>query len=184
VTDVLRGEDRTAQLAIVVLGLVLALLVVDLVSDSGGQVSGVHLAVEGVALAVSAVGVGVLVARLRRLDREQRRLVERLAASEGEVERWRGEVFEAAQGLRAAIERQFDRWDLSLAERQIALLLLGGLSHKQIASRRDSSERTVRQQAHALYGKAGLSGRADLAAFFLQDLFPAGDAADRAGSGA
>jgi hypothetical protein len=28
----------------------------------------------------------------------------------------------------------------------------------------------VRQQALGIYGKAGLSGRADLAAFFLEDL--------------
>lgn len=32
------------------------------------------------------------------------------------------------------------------------------------------SEATVRQQARALYQKAGLGGRYDLAAFFLEDL--------------
>jgi DNA-binding NarL/FixJ family response regulator len=32
------------------------------------------------------------------------------------------------------------------------------------------SETTVRQQARAIYRKAGLSGRHDLAAFFLEDL--------------
>jgi len=172
VTDVVGGEGRTAQLAIVVLGLVLALLVVDLVSDSGEQVRPAHLFVEGVALVVSALGVGVLVTRLRRLDREQRRLARRLAASESEAEHWRREAADSVLGLRNAIERQFDRWELTGAERQVALLLLQGLSHKQIAGRRQASERTVRQQAHMLYRKAGMSGRADLAAFFLQDLFP------------
>ncbi len=40
---------------------------------------------------------------------------------------------------------------------------------------RESSERTVRQQARAIYGKANLSGRAALSAFFLEDLLlPAG----------
>lgn len=173
-TDVVGGEGRTAQLAIVVLGLVLALLVVDLVSDAGERVGTAHLVLESVALVVSAVGVGALVARLRRLDREQRRLARRLAASEGEAEHWRREAAEVALGLRSAIERQFDRWNLTRAERQIALLLLQGLSHKQIAGCREASERTVRQQAHMLYRKAGMAGRADLAAFFLQDLFPAG----------
>ena len=32
------------------------------------------------------------------------------------------------------------------------------------------SERTVRQQALAVYAKSGLAGRAELAAFFLEDL--------------
>jgi len=32
------------------------------------------------------------------------------------------------------------------------------------------SKTTVRQQARSLYGKAGLAGRHELAAFFLEDL--------------
>ena len=74
------------------------------------------------------------------------------------------------QGLGAAMDRQFDKWGLTPAERDIALLQLKGLRHKQIAELRETSERTVRQQALAIYRKAGLSGRTDLAAFFLEDL--------------
>lgn len=174
-TDVAEAEGRTVHFAVVVLGLILALLVVDLLSDAGEHVGAVHLVVEGVALVLSAFGVGVLVLRLRRVDREQRRLAGRLAASESEAEHWRHEAADAVAGLREALQRQFDRWELTEAERQVAILLLQGLSHKQIAGHRGASERTVRQQAHVLYRKAGLAGRADLAAFFLQDLRPAGD---------
>ncbi len=56
------------------------------------------------------------------------------------------------------------------AEREVALLLLKGLSHKDIADVRRTSEKTVRQQSLAVYRKAGLSGRAELSAFFLEDL--------------
>ena len=52
----------------------------------------------------------------------------------------------------------------------MALLLLKGLSLKEIAQIRATSERTIRAQALSLYGKAGLSGRAALSAFFLEDL--------------
>jgi DNA-binding NarL/FixJ family response regulator len=52
----------------------------------------------------------------------------------------------------------------------VALLLLKGLSFKEIAQVRNASERTVRQQALAVYAKSGLGGRAELAAFFLEDL--------------
>lgn len=73
----------------------------------------------------------------------------------------------ALEGLATAIDRQFNRWRLTPAEREIALFLLRGLSFKQVARAREASERTVRQQAHLLYRKAGLSSRAELAAFFL-----------------
>jgi DNA-binding CsgD family transcriptional regulator len=83
---------------------------------------------------------------------------------------WRTDMRELLQGLGEAINGQFDRWGLTASEREIAMLMLKGLSHKEIAGIRESSERTVRQQATAIYGKANLSGRAALSAFFLEDL--------------
>jgi DNA-binding CsgD family transcriptional regulator len=61
-------------------------------------------------------------------------------------------------------------WQLSAAEREVALLLLKGLSTKEIATVRATSERTAREQARAVYAKAGLAGRAALSAYFLEDL--------------
>jgi DNA-binding NarL/FixJ family response regulator len=77
---------------------------------------------------------------------------------------------ELMKGLGTAIDAQFERWKLTAAEREVALLMLKGLSHKEIAAVRETSERTVRQQAQTIYGKANLSGRAALSAFFLEDL--------------
>ena len=82
----------------------------------------------------------------------------------------RQESHELMRGLGAAIQKQFARWELTAAESEIGLLLLKGLSHKQIAGLRQTSERTVREQARSLYRKAGLSGRASLSAFFLEYL--------------
>ena len=70
------------------------------------------------------------------------------------------------------IDKQFGVWGLTAAEREVALLILKGLRHKEIASARHTSERTVRQQALGVYKKAGLDGRTDLAAFFLEDFLP------------
>ena len=61
----------------------------------------------------------------------------------------------------------FEAWKLTAAERDIAELMLEGLRYKQIAGKRGTSERTVRQQAQIILKKAGLDGRADLAAHFL-----------------
>lgn len=73
-------------------------------------------------------------------------------------------------GLGVYIKAQFDEWGLSDAEQDVALLLLKGLSLKEIAHCRGVSERTARQQATRIYEKADLTGRANLSAFFLEDL--------------
>jgi DNA-binding CsgD family transcriptional regulator len=87
-----------------------------------------------------------------------------------DARRWNKEAQAVLHGLGAAIDRQFDRWGLTPAEREVALLQLKGLRHREIAQLRNTSERTVRQQALAVYRKSGLNGRSDLAAFFLEDL--------------
>ena len=69
--------------------------------------------------------------------------------------------------LGKGVQRQFGAWGLTTAEREIGQLLLQGLSHKEIARRRDTGEATVRRQATSLYRKADLGGRAALSAFFL-----------------
>jgi hypothetical protein len=47
--------------------------------------------------------------------------------------------------------------------------VLKGFSYKEIADLRETTERTVRNQALAIYRKAGLANRAEMAAFFLED---------------
>ena len=83
---------------------------------------------------------------------------------------WRDETRALLKGLGEAIDRQFSTWKLSEAERDVGLLILKGLSLKEIAAARVTSERTIRAQARSIYAKAGLSGRAALSAFFLEDL--------------
>lgn len=93
-----------------------------------------------------------------------------LAVRQGERDAWRESETQVLAGLGQAIDRQFRAWRLTCAEREVALLLLQGHGHKGIAAQTGRSERTVRQHAVAVYQKAGLGGRAELAAFFLQDL--------------
>lgn len=93
-----------------------------------------------------------------------------LEARREERDRWRSSAQEALDGLARAMDAQFAEWELTPAEREIALLLLKGHTHKAIARRTDRSANTVRQHSAALYRKAGLSGRAELSAYFLEDL--------------
>ncbi|HET9992566.1 MAG TPA: LuxR C-terminal-related transcriptional regulator [Kofleriaceae bacterium] len=172
------GRSLVANLGLAIAIASLTLLVViDLATDARGGTSGFHVVVEGAVVVIGSVASLRFALGVRRLAREARdlrehagALTQNLEASRLEASRWRREAGNLIEGLGAAIDRQFEAWGLSPAEQEIARLLLKGLSHKEIAQLRDVSETTVRQQAQATYRKAGLSGRSDLAAFFLEDL--------------
>jgi DNA-binding CsgD family transcriptional regulator len=170
------GDEGGPRRPFVEVGVLLAialLLVVDFVDDAA-KTSTLHVGVEvaATALALAAALRTWLrwVAARRALGRQVDELRGRLGVVSAEAERWRAEAKDTLQGLGAAIERQCDRWALTEAERAVAVLLLKGLSMKEIADARGTAERTTRQQALAVYRKAGLTGRAELAAFFLEDL--------------
>ena len=62
---------------------------------------------------------------------------------------------------------------MTQAEMEVGMLMLKGFSHPEIADVRAASERTIRDQARAVYRKSGLARRSELSAFFLEDLLPA-----------
>jgi DNA-binding CsgD family transcriptional regulator len=122
------------------------------------------------ALAIAAASYSAL--GFKESLAERRLLTSALAASQTEGARWRAAARGYSEGLYRAILAQFSAWRLTASESDVALLLLKGLSHKEIAHARKTTPATVRQQAAAIYSKSGLSSRAELAAFFLDDLFP------------
>lgn len=73
--------------------------------------------------------------------------------------------------LLKVLEIQFKQWSLSKSEQEVALLLLKGLSLKEISQIRGTKERTIRQQASTIYQKSNLKGRHELSAYFIEDLF-------------
>ena len=72
--------------------------------------------------------------------------------------------------LVAVMRSRFEEWGLTQSEGDIALLLIKGLSMKQIAEARGVKEKTVRQQAAAIYAKSDCAGRHELVAGFIEDL--------------
>lgn len=145
-------------------------LVVDIASDLAAGTGAEHLIFEFFMTVLALGGIVVMWRQLRGALRRAKDLEVALDGTRADLLKWRSEAQELLRGLGAAIDRQFDRWGLSPAEREVGLLLLKGLSLKEAAEARQTSERTVRQQALAVYRKAGLAGRAELAAFFLEDL--------------
>jgi DNA-binding CsgD family transcriptional regulator len=173
------GSDRTS---FILFTLIAALMATDLTIEFRG---GVSMALQTFELLIFLSALSGIAFHWWKAADERRRshLLDReLAAARAEAtrwsedaRRWNREAQQVLQGLGAAMDRQFDRWGLTPAEREVALLQLKGLRHKAIAELRTTSERTVRQQALAVYRKSGLRGRADLAAFFLEDLLLPGD---------
>ena len=160
------------------LHLILALLLlaiagagaVDLVLDEPATWREGHALFESGFLALCLGSAAYLARGWLRARRSVGDLQRALAAHEGERDAWRERARALLSGLGAAIDAQMASWQLTPTERETALLLLKGYSHRQIAELSGRSERTVRQHAVAVYRKAGLGGRAELSAFFLEDL--------------
>jgi len=167
-----RTKRSHALVPIGLFGGIALLLAADLVSDyRAGQGHGsLHLLLESLAGALALVGSIFFARHAWALHRAADDLGRDLRAAEAEARRWQSEAQQALEGFGAAIGREFEKWGLTEAEREIALLLLKGLSHKEIAAQRRTSEGTVRQQGLAIYRKSGLGGRSNLAAFFLEGL--------------
>lgn len=88
-----------------------------------------------------------------------------------EVLRAQEEALEVARGaLGKVIDRQFKAWTLTPAERDVGFLALKGLDVADIAGLRNAAQGTVRAQLTRIYSKADVSGRAQFAAFFVEDL--------------
>lgn len=161
---------RGVQVAVVVLLMVALLVATDLLLDDRSGAEPLHLVLEGLLMALSVGAAAWLWHGLRQARVRVATLARDVASARAEALRWREGARDVLQGLGVSIGRQFQRWGLTQAEREVALLLLKGLSHREVAAVRKVSERTARQQAQEVYRKAGLAGRSELSAFFLEDL--------------
>ncbi|MBR2575514.1 MAG: helix-turn-helix transcriptional regulator [Loktanella sp.] len=103
-----------------------------------------------VGLVLGAVAsVALLRQTLRRLDKVEQQV-------------------EVASGLFAdVLHDQFLAWDLSPAEREVALFAVRGYSNSEIAKARGKSEATIKSQLNAIFRKAEVAGRTALVCHFI-----------------
>jgi len=122
-------------------------------------------------LIVGTAGVtALLFSQFQAHREEQAVLVDELERARSQGQAWREKAQKHIAGLSAAIQEQFEQWGLSPAESEVAMLMLKGFSHKEIARLRNAGEQTVRQQARVVYAKADVTSRHAFCAFFLEDL--------------
>jgi DNA-binding CsgD family transcriptional regulator len=168
--ELIDARTRAWAIATVVGGVALLLLLEWIEEPESTALDMLLEVVDLLPVVMTSVGVALLFRITSRQRDEHVKVIRDLELARAQGQRWRSEARSYLDGLGQAIEAQFSRWNLTEAEREVALLILKGLSHKEIATVRAVSERTVREQARSVYAKSGLTGRASLSAFFLEDL--------------
>lgn len=143
---------------------------IDLFSDFSENTDFGHVIKEAVILAISLTAIAWLLFDMRQQANEIKALRKELSIIKIPVQAPKKEVLEAKKNLSQVISRQFDEWNLSNSEKEVGWLLLKGLSLKEIAMLRNTLEKTVRQQASAIYKKAGINGRHAFSAWFIEDV--------------
>jgi len=142
----------------------------DLFTDSKEGVVIWHVAVEGSIALIALFGVFYVLRGTFELKHRLEKEITNFTEYKKEAELWKAESRKYLDGLSKAIDQQLSKWKLSTAEKEVAFLLLKGMSLKEIAEIRHTAEKTARTQSIAIYSKAGLAGRSELSAFFLEDL--------------
>jgi len=140
-----------------VLAFAMAFFVFDIASDIWSNEDGyLHITLELlVFMAISLV--------LFRELQHVKSLTKEISIEKSKSARLAGELLQV-------MKEQFSKWGLTVSESEVSLLLIKGLSMKEIAEVRQVKEKTVRGQATAIYAKANCAGRHELAAYFIEDL--------------
>lgn len=159
-----------------VLSIIAVMVAVDLFTDSQEGVVGWHVVVEGSIAAMALFGVFYVLRGSVELKHRLEKEMTDFTDFKKEAELWKVESRKYLDGLSKAIDQQLTKWKLTTAEKEVAFLLLKGMSLKEIADIRNTAEKTARVQSMAIYSKSGLAGRSELSAFFLEDLLVPPDA--------
>lgn len=135
----------------------------DLVNDRPlGRVALVHLVAESLATLLLVVGYVLSHRQFLHLQRIERQSSQTLRSLRGQFD--------------DILTERFLAWGLSRAESDIALLSLRGLKIAEIAELRHTREGTIKSQLSAIFRKAGVSTRAELLAFFMDEFLDFGAA--------
>lgn len=154
---------------IVLLTVTAVMNISDFIGDYREQAAALHLLQEGFVVVASIGGIGYLLWEVAIRRREMEQLKKQLQHANSRLSESNEKLKGVNQQYREVIDQQLTDWSLTPSERDVGMLLLKGLSFEEIASVRETKEKTVRQQATAIYRKSGLNGRHEFAAWFFED---------------
>lgn len=81
-----------------------------------------------------------------------------------------GQLRAASGAFMELLEECFAQWNLTPAEKDVALFAIKGMNTAEIANLRGVSEGTIKAQTNSIYKKAGVSGRTQLLSQFIDEL--------------
>lgn len=163
--------SRLSQDHILLLILLLVTLAsgADLIADLSEGVDSTHILQEAIVMTIAVAAFCWVAISLHNSEKAIKELHAELEAVKQMPQPKSEAVLAAKRELSKVIAAQFNEWDLSKSEQEVGLLLLKGLNLKEIAMLRGTAEKTIRQQASAIYKKAGLNGRHAFSAWFIED---------------
>ncbi|MEO0916168.1 MAG: hypothetical protein AAFY31_04185, partial [Pseudomonadota bacterium] len=91
-------------------------------------------------------------------------------ALQSHQDRLESQIKVASGAFSEVLDARFQEWNLTIAEREVAVLALKGFSIAEMADLRDTKQGTVKAQCAAVYRKADVAGRLQLLSIFLDDL--------------
>lgn len=153
-----------------VLSLFASFYMIDIFADLNDGVSLKHILHE---VGLFVLALGAVIWQIKVIfgkDAHIQTLNAELLETKKSYQDWKVKAQDSSHELGRLIEEQFLLWHLSDSEKDVALLLIKGFSMKEIAEVRNTHEKTVRQHSTSIYKKSGMSGRQELAAFFLEDM--------------
>lgn len=163
------GPLNRDTITLVVLLLVIVASGSDIYMDLKQGVSMMHLIEETIVLTLAGLLLSWFSLSYKRQKRQIQELSQELLEARNQALPTNAALLEARHRLADLMAVQFEAWELSPSEKEVGMLLLKGLSLKEIALLRGTAEKTIRQQASAIYKKAGVVGRHGFAAWFIED---------------
>jgi DNA-binding CsgD family transcriptional regulator len=129
----------------------------DVVQDlQEGDLASWHIVPEALASVALLIGIGFEVIYLLHL-------LQRKASLERSVGM-------ASAQLQEVIQSHFDSWKLTASERDVAALMIKGLSISEIAAVRGSADGTVKAHLNAIYRKSNARNRAEVLSHIMDTL--------------
>lgn len=153
----------------IILLIIMCLNFIDVLTDISLGVPLDHILLESLIVIASGIGAIFLIKNMYELTSDIATLKQALLISDDKFRNISEEMKNARHEYSAVIHSQFEQWSLTPSEQEVAMLLLKGLSFKEISGVRSTKEKTVRQQASVIYSKASVEGRHEFAAWFLED---------------
>ena len=146
----------------------------DVITDISLKVPLWHIIEEGIIVLFSGSLAAYLIWDMRKRTKQLHNISHSLLEAEAHVKKITKKFKEVRHQYSEVIHQQFKDWNLTQSEQEVAMLMLKGLNFQEIATIRNTKEKTCRQQASSIYAKSGLVGRHELSAWFFEDFLGSG----------